>query len=73
VRATALSRQFRNVGEKATRSSSSATAGSSHSATVRAAVRFYGGSIACDSAPGRGTVFTVRLPLKCPRPSPLLI
>lgn len=42
-------------------------------ATVRAAVRFYGGSIACDSAPGRGTVFTVRLPLKCPRPSPLLI
>ncbi len=42
-------------------------------ATVRAAVRFYRGTIACDSAPGRGTVFTVRLPLKCPRPSPLLI
>lgn len=34
-------------------------------ATVRSAVRFYGGGIDCDSAPGVGTVFTVRLPFKC--------
>lgn len=40
-------------------------------ATVRAAVGFYGGTIACASAPGRGTAFTVHLPLKVVREKPV--
>ncbi len=33
-------------------------------------VRAHGGTIQCDSAPGRGTLFVVRLPLEPPPPTP---
>ena len=33
-------------------------------------VRAHGGTIHCDSAPGRGTLFVVRLPLEPPPPTP---
>ena len=34
-------------------------------------VRAHGGTIHCDSAPGRGTLFVVRLPLEPPPPTPI--